>query len=174
MKTIYYQISTGSHDGEEAFRLRFPESKYWGSVDYAEAGWIQKENIPEHWDIFCRYIDGQLIVRPDPPPYWDELGKGLISNSNSLFQRIRPLRYQSAYAAVNGAMSDMEAVIGISREQQPLGFTLALLRSILEQVGMPITPAEITETEALLVSCGFYPDFFTYAERVLNPPPPII
>lgn len=167
---IYWNIAGGWHCGEEAMELHYvPNASQLSSVELDALGW-EKRAIPDFWEPHCRYVNGQLIVRPDPPPYWDELGKGLITNS--LFQRIRPLRYQAVYSIVNGAMSDIEAVVGISREQEPLGYILAVLRSILDSLNMPITPAEITETEALLEACGFYPNFFTYAENVFNPPPP--
>lgn len=167
-KFIYYKINEGWHCGEEAMKLHYiPNADELSSRELFDLGW-EKREIPDGWEPHCRYINGQLIVRPDAPPYWDELGMAL--RTNSLFQRLQPLRF--AISDVDTAMGLISDVVGIGRDQQSLGFTIATLLSILEQVGQSITPQEIVETEALLVSCGFYPDFFTYARNVATPPPP--
>lgn len=167
-KNIYYKINEGWHCGEEAMKLHYlPEVDSLSSADLAGLGW-EKRSIPDHWEPYCRYRDGQLIVRPDAPPYWDELGTGLIANS--LFQRLQPLRF--SIPPVDTAMGLISDVVGIGKTTEALATTVMTLKTLLDQVGQPITPAEIAETELLLESCGFYPNFFTYAQNVVNPPPP--
>ena len=168
MKFIYYNISGKWHCGEEAMKLHYlPNASELSSADLAGEGY-EKRSIPDDWNPYCQYKNGQLTVRPDPPPYWDELGKNLFTNS--LFQRLQPVRF--AIQDVDTAMGLISDVVGIGKNQVSLASTVMTLKGILAQAGQPITPAEIAETEALLVDCGFEPNFFTYAQNVVNPPPP--
>ena len=171
MKFIYYNISGNWHCGEGAIDQHLPNANDLDSADLAREGW-EKASVPDDWtSIYCQYKNNQLIVRPDAPPYWDNLGQGLITNS--LFQRLQSLRYSSP--AINVSMAQISEVIGIGKNQISLAYTVMGLRSILVSINSPITPQEITETEALLVGCGFEPSFFTYAQNVVNPPtPPLI
>ena len=170
MKSIYYRFSDGVHFGEIAFKELIPGGDSLGSSELADLGWEKKSEIPDDWDIHCRYRNGQLTVRPDPPPYWDSLGMALPTNS--LFQRLQPLRF--AIQDVDTAMGLISDVVGIGKSQRFLASTVMTLKAILAQAGQPITPQEIAETEALLIDCGFEPNFFTYAQNIVNPPPPPI
>lgn len=168
MKFIYYNILENWHCGELAIASHLPDANDLSSAELDFLGWV-KAAIPDDWDsVHCQYKDEQLITRPDAPPYWDDLGKGLISNP--LFQRISPLRLGSL--PINGVMSQIEAVIGIGKDQTSLAYLVAGLRSLLASIGQPVTTEEIAATEALLTGCGFQANFFTYSQNVVNPPPP--
>jgi len=171
MATIYYELSTGLHRGSEAIKETLPNADALNSVELDSLGWV-KGVIPDWWgQIFdIEYVNGQLIIRNDPPPYWDKLGKRM--KDNSLFQRMQGLRVTSL--AINGIMGQISEVIGIGQDQRSLGFAIFGLQVTLDQMNAPITPAEITEAEALLESCGFNPNFFTYASNEVNPPTPPI
>ena len=171
MATIYYEISSGLHRGSEAIKEILPNANSLNSVELDALGWV-KGVIPDHWgQIFdIEYVDGQLIIRNDPPPYWDKLGKQM--KDNSLFQRMQGLRLTST--VISGIMGQISEVIGIGKDQRSLGFAIFGLQATLEQMNIPITAAEITEAESLLESCGFNPNFFTYASNEVNPPTPPI
>ena len=167
MATIYYEIATGWHYGSEAIEAILPNADALNSVELDALGWV-KGVIPDHWgQIFdIEYVDGRLIIRNDPPPYWDKLGKRM--KDNLLFQRMQGLRLTSL--AINGIMGQISEVVGIGKDQRSLGFAIFGLQVTLEQMNAPITAAEITEAESLLESCGFNPNFFTYASNEVNPP----
>jgi len=170
MATIYYEIATGLHRGSEAIKATLPDADALNSVELDALGWV-KGVIPDHWgQVFIEYSNGQLITRNDPPPYWDKLGKQM--KDNSLFQRMQGLRLTSL--AINGIMGQISEVVGIGKDQRSLGFAIFGLQVTLEQMNAPIAAAEITEAEALLESCGFNPNFFTYASNEVNPPTPPI
>ena len=171
MATIYYELSTGFHCGSEAIESILPNADALNSQELDTLGWV-KGVIPDWWgQIFdIEYVDGQLIIRNDPPPYWDKLGKQM--KDNLLFQRMQELRLTSL--AINGIMGQISEVVGIGKDQRSLGFAIFGLQVTLEQMASPITAAEITEAEALLESCGFNPNFFTYANNEVNPPTPPI
>ena len=167
----YYSIANGGITGSLAILDILPNVLTLNPTELLAEGYVRFIVPDDSTTIFTRYQNGQVIMRSDPPPYWDELGKGLITNS--LFQRLQSLRYSSP--AINVSMAQISEVIGIGKNQISLAYTVVGLRSILVSINSPITPQEITETEALLVGCGFEPNFFTYAQNVVNPPtPPLI
>ena len=163
MATIYYELATGLHCGSEAIESILPNADDLNSVELDSLGWV-KAIIPDHWvQIFdIEYVDGQLIIRNDPPPYWDKLNEGVIHNS--LFQRLKILRKNSN--AVSLAMIQVFEVMAGSKNVTALDFVLKELLEVLTAEGgvgedsVAITESEKLAVIALLIECGF-PDLIT-------------
>jgi hypothetical protein len=164
---IYYNIAGGWHCGAIGINEHLQNADSLSSKELDDLGWV-KADIPDSWlNIYTQYKEGQLLTQDTPfpqPPFWEELSVGLITNS--LFQRVRKLKKTSL--AISSSFDDIFQVIAGSKNEQALAWTVFELQQTLLEGNDPITPEEIAETESLLTSLGFHPNFFTYAAQLVT------